>query len=85
MIGKREDNFFKLGRHLQTSGITCICKQNNSLFSSLLVGDMEKGCLTSMHFSQLVVLGLRALRDSISVCIGPSPREREKEKRNDRR
>ena len=33
----------------------------------------------------LVVLGLTALRDSISVYIGPSPREREKEKRNDRR
>ena len=32
----------------------------------------------------LVGLGLTALRDSISVCIGPSPREREKEERNDR-
>ena len=32
----------------------------------------------------LVVLGLMALRDSISVYIGPSPREREKEKRKDR-
>ena len=30
-------------------------------------------------------LGLTALRDSISVYIEPSPREREKEKRNDRR
>ena len=27
----------------------------------------------------LAVLGLTALRDSISVYIGPSPREREKE------
>ena len=33
----------------------------------------------------LVDLGLTALCDSISVYIGPSPREREKEKRNDRR
>ena len=31
----------------------------------------------------LVVLDLTALWDSISVYIGPSPREREKEKRND--
>ena len=34
-------------------------------------------------FSWLVVSGLTALRDSISVYIGPSPRRREKEKRND--
>ena len=33
----------------------------------------------------LVVLGLTALWDSISVYIGPPPKEREKEKRNDRR
>ena len=33
----------------------------------------------------LVVLGLTALSDNVSVYIGPSPREREKEKRNDRR
>ena len=33
---------------------------------------------------QLVGLGLTALWDSISVYIGPSPREREKEKRSDR-
>ena len=33
---------------------------------------------------ELVGLGLTALRDSISVLIGPSPRERETEKRNDR-
>ena len=32
----------------------------------------------------LVVLGLTALLDSISVYIGPSPKEREKEKRKDR-
>ena len=31
----------------------------------------------------LVVLGLTALCDTISVYIGPSPREREKEERND--
>ena len=33
----------------------------------------------------LVVLGLAALRDSISVYIRPSLRESEKEERNDRR
>ena len=32
----------------------------------------------------LFVLGLTAPRESISVYIGPSPREREKERRNDR-
>ena len=32
----------------------------------------------------LVVLGLTALRDSISVYIGPSPKERETEERKDR-
>ena len=32
----------------------------------------------------LVVLGLTALSDSISVFIGPSPKEREKEERKDR-
>ena len=32
----------------------------------------------------LVVLGLTALRDSISVYIGLSPKEREKETRKDR-
>ena len=32
----------------------------------------------------LVVLGLTALSDNISVYIGPSPKEREKEKRKDR-
>ena len=31
-----------------------------------------------------LVLGLTALRDSISVYIGPSPKEREKEERKDR-
>ena len=29
----------------------------------------------------LVVLGLAALYDSVSVCIRPSPRERQKKKR----
>ena len=32
----------------------------------------------------LVVLGLTALWDSISVYIGPSPKEREREERKDR-
>ena len=34
--------------------------------------------------SWLVGLGLTALLDSISVYIGSSPRERQKEERNDR-
>ena len=36
------------------------------------------------HVGWLVVLGLMALSDSISVYIGPSPKEREKEERKDR-
>ena len=35
-------------------------------------------------FGWVVVLDLTALSDSISVYIGPSPREREKEERADR-
>ena len=40
----------------------------------------DGGCLDGW----LVVLGLTALWDSISVYIEPSPKEREKEKRKDR-
>ena len=40
-----------------------------------------KDCNINNEFGWLVVLGLL---DSISVYIGPSPREREREKRNDR-
>ena len=36
------------------------------------------------EFSWLVVLGLTALLDCISVYIGPSPKEREKEERKNR-
>ena len=36
------------------------------------------------NFGWLVVLGLTALLDSISVYIGPSTKEREKEERKDR-
>ena len=39
----------------------------------------------SPHGCWLVVWGITALSDSISVYIGPSTREREKEKRNERR
>ena len=61
-----------------------------------LFDQTSHGLLTSTHdhvtngssidrqIGWLVVLGLTALRDSISVYIGPSPREREKEKRSDR-
>ena len=38
-----------------------------------------------LTFGWLVVLGLTALSDSISVYIGPSPREREIEEKKDRR
>ena len=37
----------------------------------------------SLGFGWLVVLGLTALCDSISVYIGASPKEREKEERKD--
>ena len=46
---------------------------------------VQLAILVDFPISWLVVLGLTALRGSISVYIGPSPREREKEKRNDRR
>ena len=39
---------------------------------------------TITNVGWLVVFGLTALRDSISVYIGPSPREKEKETRRDR-
>ena len=45
---------------------------------------MSMNGLNFYHSSWLVgwlVLGLTALRDSISVYIGPSPKEREKEER----
>ena len=46
------------------------------------------GQLMFLRFVGLVVgwlvLGLTALGDSISVYIGPSPKEREKEERKDR-
>ena len=35
----------------------------------------------TLQLSWLVVLGLTALWDNISVYIGPSPKEREKEKK----
>ena len=41
--------------------------------------------IVSVIVGWLVVLGLTALWDNISVYIGPSPKEREKEKRKDRR
>ena len=37
----------------------------------------------TFYSSWLVVLGLTALLDSISVYIGPSPKERETEERKD--
>ena len=48
-------------------------------------GEQDIIVLTSVRLvGRLVVLGLTALRDSVSVYIGPSPKEREKEKRKDR-
>ena len=49
-------------------------------FSKLVNSKKERTWLVGC----LVVLGLTALCDSISVYIGPSPREREKEKTNNR-
>ena len=37
------------------------------------------------RIGRFVGFGFRVLLDSVSVCIGPSPRGREKEKRNNRR
>ena len=44
----------------------------------------RRHCVVSLLVGWLVVLGLTALWDSISVYIGPSPKEREKEERKDR-
>ena len=49
----------------------------------LLPNKEEPICL--LVFILMCCLGLPALRGSISVCIGSSPREREKEGRNDGR
>ena len=43
------------------------------------VAELCSGNANDQGFGWLVVLGLMALSDSISVYIGPSPREREKE------
>ena len=48
---------------------------------------MRLPCISNLFLrlvGWLVVLSLTALSDSVTVYIGPSPREREKEKRNDR-
>ena len=43
-----------------------------------------KASISTELVGWLAVLGLTALWDSISVYIGPSPKEREKEERKDR-
>ena len=48
-----------------------------SYFKKMVEYSRNKGIL--VRFSWLVGLGLTALRDNISVYIGPSPKEREKE------
>ena len=59
---------------------------NKVFIFSKLVSDLDIHANTPSHEAGwLVVSGLTALLDSISVYIGPSPRKREKEKRNDRR
>ena len=55
------------------------------IFLMVIVSYMAVSELYGVQDGWLVVLGLTALWDSISVYIGPSPREREKEERNDRR
>ena len=62
----------KMACNLAQQKIHIYTKLRTSFFSKLITD-----CL-------LVVLGLAALWDSISVYIGPSPREREKEERKDR-
>ena len=50
----------------------------------LIQSETSADTISIYHFCWLVVLGLAALSDSISVYIGPSPKEREKEERKDR-
>ena len=57
------------------------------IFSRIEINTVSKNSAAytfAKRFGWLVVLVLTALRDNISVYIGPSPREREKEKRSDR-
>ena len=65
--------------HLLVVQVYLISNSHDSPLFKLLYG-----CYMDSHGFWLVVLGLMALSDSISVCIGPSPREREKEERKDR-
>ena len=62
---------------------------NIKTLKNLLLQNHCADCLETRYVASwvgwLVVFGLKALLDNISVYIGPSPREREKEKRNDRR
>ena len=53
----------------------------NDFFQNL---DSLIKCFPECTVGWLVVLGLTALWDSISVYIGPSPQERENEERKDR-
>ena len=65
-----------------------ICLQHLCIFLYCWLENSRRSYLhnlASLHwFGWLVVLGLTVLLDNISVYIGPSPREREKEKRSDR-
>ena len=55
------------------------------LKSVLIRKDQREFVFAKIYVGWLVVSGLAALSGSISVYIGPSPKEREKEERNDRR
>ena len=68
----------------------CVCDQSqiSPLEESAgnpqaMFSDQRQGELQTL-VGWLVVLGLTALRNSISVYIEPSPKEREKEERKDR-
>ena len=61
-------------------------KYDDNMYNMLMRQHLQyRQLLINIKVGWLVYLGLTALSDSSSVYIGPSPREREKEKRNDRR
>ena len=73
----------------KSAGYDSICCKSagNELNDSICyksAGNVVVVLLFMFYVGWLVVLGLTALQDSISVYIGPSPREREKETRKDR-
>ena len=66
----------------QTKNSANWCAQQISKI--LIHSKLQEPTFKSWYVGWLVIWGLTALSDSISVYIGPSPKEREKEKRKDR-